>query len=174
MDMAFINDPAFCASGEIDMNSFGNPLQDNNIRPLLHLLNRARKSNDLYIYKANGSSNCEWSYRQRLSELIRSLYLPFRFDADFRSNLDSGNVALAFMATGNSMMTNLTYDCVKKDFVPISEQNRSKMTTNYNLRLGLMLATLAFGASERSAKRFNTIRFNRLRRDGCSSRRCYE
>lgn len=148
MDMAFINDPAFCASGEIDMNSFGNPLQDNNIRPLLHLLNRARKSNDLYIYKADGSSNCEWSYRQRLSELIRSLYLPFRFDADFRSNLDSGNVALAFMATGNSMMPNLTYDCVKKDFVPISERNRSKMTTNYNLRLGLMLAALAFGASE--------------------------
>ena len=148
MDFAFINNPAFCASGEIDMNSFGNPLQDDNVRPLMHLLNRARKSNDLFVYKASGSSDCEWSYRQRLSELIRSLYLPFRFDADFRSNLEDGNVALAFMATGSSMMPSRAYDSIKKDFVSVSEKNKSKMTTNYNLRLGLIMATLAFGASE--------------------------
>lgn len=148
IDLSFIEDPAFCANGELDMNSFGNPLQDDNIRPLMHLWNTAKKSNDLYIYKSDGSSNCEWSYRQRLSGLIRSLYLPFRFDTDFRSNLEDGNVALAFMATGNSMMPTRRFDSANQKWITLTNADKSRMTTDYNLRLGIIMATLAFGASE--------------------------
>ena len=38
----------------------------------------------------------EWVYRQTLSSLLRRLRLPYRFDVEFRSRLDSGEVAIGF------------------------------------------------------------------------------
>ena len=40
----------------------------------------------------------EWVYRQTLSSLLRRLRLPYRFDVEFRSRLDSGEVAIGCTA----------------------------------------------------------------------------
>jgi len=42
----------------------------------------------------------EWVYRQTLSSLLRRLRLPYRFDVEFRSRLDSGEVAIGFTPAG--------------------------------------------------------------------------
>ncbi|RFT38313.1 hypothetical protein CG399_00140, partial [Bifidobacteriaceae bacterium NR015] len=65
------------------------------------------KNNDKYFNKIDNDS--EWSYRQRLSNLIRSVYLPFRFDAEFRSNLEDGNVAINLTTAGAALMPSVAY-----------------------------------------------------------------
>lgn len=52
----------------------------------------------------------EWVYRQTLSSLLRRLRLPYRFDVEFRSRLDSGEVAIGFTTAGTSMMPDSRYD----------------------------------------------------------------
>lgn len=147
-DNAIIEDPAFIASESSGMQSFGNPFDDDNIRPLMHLWRKARKRQQSSSYLKQTEAG-EWLYRQSLSELIRSLYLPFRFDADFRSNLNDGKVALAFTATGSSLMPAYKYDTFENAWHKYSDTEKSFIATNYNLRIGIMLATLAFGASEK-------------------------
>ena len=147
IDNAIIEDPAFIASESLGMQSFGNPLQDDNIRPLMHLWRKARKCQQSASYLKQTKAG-EWQYRQSLAELIRSLYLPFRFDADFRSHLNDGKVAIAFTATGTSLMPSCTYDAVSHTWNKLNDSEKSRMATDYNLRLGIMLATLAFGINE--------------------------
>lgn len=148
IDNAIIDDPAFIASESLGMQNFGSPLQDDNIRPLMYLWRKARKCQQSASYLKQDEAG-EWLYRQSLSELIRSLYLPFRFDTDFRSNLSDGKVALAFTATGASLMPVYKYDAENLAWHKYSSIEKSIMATNYNLRIGIMLATLAFGIDEK-------------------------
>ncbi len=148
IDNAIIEDPAFIASETFGMGNFGSPLRDDSIRPLMHLWRKARKCQQSASYLKQAEAG-EWLYRKSLSELIRSLYLPFRFDADFRSNLNDGKVAIAFTSTGSSLMPVYKYDSLKNQWHKYSDTEKSRMSTNYNLRIGIMLATLAFGASEK-------------------------
>lgn len=148
IDNAMIQDPAFIASETLCMQTFGNPLQDDNIRPLMHLWRKARKCQQSASYLKQTEAG-EWLYRQSLAELIHSLYLPFRFDADFRSNLNDGKVVIAFTATGTSLMPASNYDFCENKWHKFSDAEKSRMSTEYNLRIGIILATLAFGASER-------------------------
>ena len=71
----------------------------------------------------------------------------FRFDADFRSNIEDGNVAIGFMAVGPSVMPRRSYDAFKKHWVNLSASKIATMTTEYNLRLGIILALIAFAAN---------------------------
>ena len=130
------------------MQSFGDPTQDDCIRPLMHLWRKARKCQQSASYLKQTEAG-EWLYRQSLAELIRSLYLPVRFDADFRSNLGDGKVALAFTATGSSLMPRSIYDTHKHKWHEYSDSEKSNISVNYNLRIGIMLATLAFGISDK-------------------------
>ncbi|WP_375169498.1 tetratricopeptide repeat protein [Gardnerella vaginalis] len=148
IDNAMIENPAFNACESFDTPSFANPLQDDSIRPLLHLWNKARKYQQSATFLKQNDAG-EWLYRQSLSKLIRSLYMPFRFDADFRSNLNDGNVAIAFTSTGSSLMPTSKYDTLEHKWHKLSNVEKSRMATYYNLRFGIMLATLAFGASEK-------------------------
>ena len=148
IDNSFIEDPAFIASEDLGMQSFGDPTQDDCIRPLMHLWRKARKCQQSASYLKQTEAG-EWLYRQSLAELIRSLYLPFRFDADFRSNLGDGKVALAFTATGSSLMPRSIYDTHKNKWHEYSDSEKSNISVNYNLRIGIMLATLAFGISDK-------------------------
>jgi tetratricopeptide (TPR) repeat protein len=96
----------------------------------------------------HGNKGSEWVYRQTLSALIRRLRLPFRFDAEFRSNLEAGNVALGFTTAGRAMMPKSLYDESLGDWRELDDDERAAMSADYNLRVGMMLAALAFGADD--------------------------
>lgn len=88
-------------------------------------------------------------YRQAVSRLLRQLRLPYRFDMEFRSNLEQGTTAVAFTTAGPSMMPESRYDERAHDWVSFSQGERAAMSAAYNLRVGLIIAALCFGASER-------------------------
>ena len=90
----------------------------------------------------------EWVYRQTLSSLLRRLRLPYRFDVEFRSRLDSGEVAIGFTTAGTSMMPDSRYDSTRRTWRALSSAERASMSAAYNLRVGLMMAALSFGTSE--------------------------
>lgn len=145
IDFALIEDPAFGAYLKF-INDFGSPLQDDKIKPLETIwkqIRYERKSSMIKDYRTNN----EWAYRQRLSHWIRTMRTPFRFDADFRSNIEDGNVAIGFMAVGPSVMPRRSYDAFKKHWVNLSASKIATMTTEYNLRLGIILALIAFAAN---------------------------
>ncbi|MCI1832704.1 MAG: tetratricopeptide repeat protein [Bifidobacterium sp.] len=88
----------------------------------------------------------EWIYRQTLSDLVRRLKLPYRFDVELRSNLESGNAALAFTTAGTSLMPANVYHEDTHEWAALSGSQRAAMSARYNLRVGLILAALGFGA----------------------------
>ena len=90
----------------------------------------------------------EWVYRQTVSALIRRLRLPFRFDAEFRSNLSAGKVAVGFTTAGMAMMPESVYDDARGVWRELSRDERASMSADYNLRVGIILAALGFGADE--------------------------
>ena len=94
-------------------------------------------------------SDDEWTYRQTMSVLLRRLRLPYRFDVEFRSNLDGGDAAVAFTAAGASLMPSTRYDETRGDWMTLTDTQRATMGSEYNLRVGLIMAALAFAASDR-------------------------
>ncbi|RBP99961.1 tetratricopeptide repeat protein [Bifidobacterium xylocopae] len=98
--------------------------------------------------RQRGAGGSEWVYRQAFSRLLRSLRLPFRFDAEFRSNLKEGQVAIAFTSAGRTMMPSSRFDAGQRKWVDLDEGERAAMSADYNLRVGLMMAALAFGADD--------------------------
>lgn len=103
--------------------------------------------------KCQSEDGTEWSYRQTLARLISYLRMPFRYDATFRANRQEGKAAIAFTVASSWTMP-LTYadpHHEEKDSSPwkkYSEAERDAMSTDYNLRLGIILAALAFGAGD--------------------------
>ncbi|XOQ63246.1 MAG: tetratricopeptide repeat protein [Bifidobacterium crudilactis] len=94
------------------------------------------------------ASGSEWVYRQTMSLLLRRLRLPYRFDVEMRSNLEGGDVALAFTTAGVTMMPNSRFDEERHAWVELNSEEQANMSTDYNLRVGLMMAALAFGADD--------------------------
>lgn len=91
----------------------------------------------------------EWVYRQTMSSLLRRLRLPYRFDVEMRSNLEGGDVALAFTTAGVTMMPNSRFDERRNAWVELDDAQKARMSADYNLRVGLMMAALAFGADRK-------------------------
>ncbi|WEV76261.1 tetratricopeptide repeat protein [Bifidobacterium sp. ESL0800] len=91
----------------------------------------------------------EWVYRQALSTLLREIRVPYRFDTEFRSNLELGNVAVSFTTAGRTMMPASRYDTQRHAWVALSDNERTAMSERYNLRVGLLIAALCFGVDER-------------------------
>lgn len=56
---------------------------------------------------------------------------------------------MAFTTAGPSMMPESRYDERAHDWVSFSQGERAAMSAAYNLRVGLIIAALCFGASER-------------------------
>lgn len=90
----------------------------------------------------------EWVYRQAVSTLLRQLRLPYRFDTEFRSNLSEGNVAVSFTTAGRTMMPTSRYDVSSHTWVSLTDAERTRMSEQYNLRVGIMIAALCFGVDE--------------------------
>lgn len=94
---------------------------------------------------ADGSA---WIYRQTLAHMLRSLNVPYRFDVEFRANLQAGNVAIGFTSVGSTLMpTQRLHD--NGVWQELSEHERAILATQYNLRLGIIIACLAYAADTR-------------------------
>ena len=87
----------------------------------------------------------EWAYRQALSDLLAHTRIPFRYDVNFRSNLESGSVAIAFTSVSSSLMPTRIYDPTSDQWVNSGTSWRERKSTGYNLSLGLIFAAYAFG-----------------------------
>ncbi|QOL33116.1 tetratricopeptide repeat protein [Bifidobacterium eulemuris] len=87
----------------------------------------------------------EWVCRQALSSLLRRLRLPYRFDVEFRADLEQRNVAIGFTTAGTSMMPDSRYDDKRHTWRTLSDADRAAMSAAYNLRVGLIMAALSFG-----------------------------
>lgn len=94
------------------------------------------------------STRSEWVYRQSFSTLLRSLRLPFRFDTEFRSDLSQGQVAVAFTGAGRYLMPSSRFEPKRNGWVSISDNERSKMSAEYNLRVGMIMAAIAFAIDD--------------------------
>lgn len=88
----------------------------------------------------------EWVYRRVLSHLLDEIRVPFRHDVDFRANLAGGDVAVEYSAVGESFMPSKRYDVADNSWITLDDSARRRLATDYNLRLGIVIAALAFGA----------------------------
>ncbi|MFT8531496.1 tetratricopeptide repeat protein [Bifidobacterium aquikefiri] len=105
---------------------------------------RAHHMHESFAFEdAHGS---EWVYRQAVSTMLRELHLPYRFDVELRSNLSGGDVALGFTTAGQAMMPSSRFDEDQQGWVDISEAERASMSADYNMRVGIIMAAIAFGA----------------------------
>ncbi|MFY4659342.1 tetratricopeptide repeat protein [Scardovia wiggsiae] len=93
------------------------------------------------------SHTTEWQYRQLFARIISHLRVPFRYDINFRSNIDSGVAAVAYSAVSSLMMPQHRYDPYTGERIGIPEEEREQLSTQYNLRLGIILAAAAFASS---------------------------
>lgn len=159
LDQALLDDPAIVAllrPGDYPIRF--NPLEDDGRTAINAMVDKAaatavmvrQQAPQALPVRADGQGQepvqSEWVYRQTLAMLMRSLRLPFRFDVEFRSNLAQGQVALAFTAAGRTMMPSSRYEDKSRAWRDLDEGERSAMSADYNLRVGLMMAALAFGA----------------------------
>ena len=157
IDMALLDDPALIAL-RADDRTMLDPLHDDGVAPLRNIMRIARQAAQQTAHDfpdptaasavTNGSGS-EWVYRQTLALLLRSMRLPYRFDVEFRTNLTDGNVALAFTTAGAAMMPKSKYSGTTHDWIKLEEPDRAAISAAYNLRVGLMMATIAFCADPR-------------------------
>ncbi len=97
---------------------------------------------------AQGSAG-EWSVRQALSLLVRTMRLPYRFDVDLRVNLAAGRAALAFTTASPALMPRSEVSGEDRRWHALDDAARTLRSTRYNLRVGIMMAALAFGTDHR-------------------------
>nr|WP_143248487.1 tetratricopeptide repeat protein [Bifidobacterium vansinderenii] len=162
LDWALLTNPAITALDiEDDPGERFDPVHDDGTAALSAMVEAAREaavetatefpdpvespSTHDTVRDANGS---EWVYRQTFSSLVRRLRLPYRFDVEFRASLQDGNVAIGFTTAGTSMMPTNRYDERRRTWVDLSQSERASLSADYNLRVGLMLAALAFGVDD--------------------------
>ena len=137
IDMNLLKNPALLALGVDHAPEPGHSSMQS-------LFDTARKAS-----KETGKpADSEWVYRQTMSLLVRSLRLPYRFDAALRSDLARGSVAVGFTTAGVSMMPATRYDEQSGQWVTLRDRERAALSADYNLRVGLMLALLSFGACD--------------------------
>ena len=161
IDQALLANPALLALGAEGYGRDFDPVHDDGTRAAWHLVQVARKAaadmRAAHDGSGDGSSGArggdaggsEWVYRQTLASLVRRVRVPYRFDAEFRSDLAEGRVAMGFTTAGTAMMPASRYDETHRQWVRLSDAVRAQIGTAYNLRVGLIMAALAFGADER-------------------------
>lgn len=90
----------------------------------------------------------EWAVRLGISTAIESLQLPHRLEADFRTNVADGNVAIRIGIPPEGAFPASTY---LKGFglVPSSRDMRRRAASDYALRLGLLVAACTFRCSDK-------------------------
>lgn len=90
--------------------------------------------------------NGEWAVRKGISTGIEHFQVPYRLQASFRTNVADGDVALVVDLTPPSIMpVHVWVDGM--GIVPATPEMRRRAATDYNLRIGILLAACAFRCS---------------------------
>lgn len=92
--------------------------------------------------QAQGS---EWVYRRVFVSLLHGIRTPFRHDLDFRANLARGRVAIEMTTAGDALMPTKRYDSGSDSWVEMTQAEQVAMSVDYNLRMGIIVAAVAFG-----------------------------
>ena len=88
----------------------------------------------------------EWAVRQAISEAIESVQVPYRLEARFRCNVLSGDVAIEFNATPSSVFPRHAF-VHGLGVIATTSEMRSRESSKYAARMGLLLANHAFRSS---------------------------
>ncbi len=88
----------------------------------------------------------EWAVRQAISEAIESVQVPYRLEARYRCNVSSGDVAIEFNATPSSAFPRHAF-VHGLGIIPTTSEMRSRESSKYAARIGLLLANHAFRSS---------------------------
>ncbi len=94
------------------------------------------------------SERGEWAVRSSLSESIETLKVPYRLEANFRSNVSGGDVAIEVAAIPARVFPRTAF-VDGLGIVPTTSHMRSRESSRYGARIGILLANCAFRASER-------------------------
>lgn len=90
----------------------------------------------------------EWSTRHALSESLEGLALPWRLKAEFRANVQQGDIAIEFQATPGMAMAK--HACLSEvGMVSTTRQMRAREASRYAALIGLLLVACSFDASKR-------------------------
>jgi tetratricopeptide (TPR) repeat protein len=90
--------------------------------------------------------NGEWAVRKGISTGIEHFQVPYRLQASFRTKVADGDVALVVDLTPPSIMpVHVWVDGM--GIVPATPEMRRRAATDYNLRIGILLAACAFRCS---------------------------
>ena len=90
--------------------------------------------------------NGEWAVRKGISTGIEHFQVPYRLQASFRTNVADGDVALVVdLAPPSIMPAHVWVDGM--GIVPATPEMRRRASTDYNLRIGILLAACAFRCS---------------------------
>lgn len=90
--------------------------------------------------------NGEWAVRKGISTGIEHFQVPYRLQTSFRTNVADGDVALVVDLTPPSIMpVHVWVDGM--GIVPATPEMRRRAATDYNLRIGILLAACAFRCS---------------------------
>ncbi|MEE1324500.1 MAG: tetratricopeptide repeat protein [Bifidobacteriaceae bacterium] len=147
LDETLLTDPAIAA---LPLEPFPIAALDRaDGREVAHFLDYARREANTVARGSVGAvpvERSEWVYRQTLSRLMRRLRLPFRIDMEFRSNLANSAVALSILETGRALMPRTHWK--NGQFEALSDDERDAASADYQLRVGIILAALAFGAND--------------------------
>ena len=111
IDLALLDDPALMAlpwEGNPAISGIDFP-HDDGVAAIRHVWRYAGETADRMLQDnpnpaggrlGSDPGASEWVYRQAVSRLLRQLRLPYRFDMEFRSNLEQGTTAVAFTTAG--------------------------------------------------------------------------
>lgn len=94
------------------------------------------------------SGQSEWVYRHTMARLLAQLRLPYRLSASFHSCVRNGKVALLLLGADGYMMPESVMDGATGKYRPLSRKQRNAMSVDYNLRIAIMAAALAFYAND--------------------------
>ncbi|MBP3885038.1 MAG: tetratricopeptide repeat protein [Olsenella sp.] len=90
----------------------------------------------------------EWAVRRKISSALESLQLPYRLDWSLRANVKDGNVSLKIDLTPAKSFPSSTY-VEGIGIVQTSREMRRKAASAYAQRVAILVAAVAFRASEK-------------------------
>jgi tetratricopeptide (TPR) repeat protein len=88
----------------------------------------------------------EWAVRRAISQAIESFQLPYRLNAQFRSNVADGNVAFELAITPSEVFPKSYYpaDYPTANALESTRTSRRQLASAYALRVAVLLAACAF------------------------------
>lgn len=129
----------------------GDSLSEADIAECCKADDRVRESIGLFVADAahpkHSDAAGEWSIRCTIASDVERLRLPYRVEADFRMDASEGIVSFAAVVPSAQVMPKRTWSKDASAWVDVPDADRVGMSMRYALRVAVVLASIAFGAS---------------------------